>query len=124
MHKQFEVMVNILPLLTTMEEGFKHIKQQLAELRYEEAFVMLGDVVQGMTIVENALVTIENTLKALQNDTVRQSKLDLNRSIYSTVKLYENRKYQELDHAVEATTHAFMAWKKCVEKIIRPRVAS
>ena len=36
MNKHIEVIHNILPLLFTVEEGLKHIKVQMSELRFEE----------------------------------------------------------------------------------------
>lgn len=41
MNRYIEVIHNILPLLSTIEEGLRHIKQQLSEIRYEEAFGLL-----------------------------------------------------------------------------------
>ena len=124
MNKQIEVIQNILPLLETIQEGIEHTKKQLAELRYEEAFILLQDVVQGIISIENALEPMKAEFKKLQDNHIKQKKQDLNQLISQAVSLYEKGKYEEVEKGIDQILSAFMAWSESIQEIIKPNTVS
>lgn len=124
MDKYIEVIHNILPLLQTMEEGIEHTKKQTSELRYEEAFIILQDVVAGIMSIEEALKPLEVQVRELQDKDIKQTKMDLNHFISQAVTSYEQKDFEEFRKALSLVLGAFIVWKSCIEDIIKPNTLS
>lgn len=124
MSKHIEVIYNILPLLSTIEEGLNHIKKQLSELRYEESFTLIEDAMMGIASIEAALQPMESQFEALQDPDMIQTKQDLNQYMSAVVTLYENKKYEELEKKMSLVLGAFIVWRESIEQIVRPQIIS
>ncbi|MEW9124847.1 MAG: hypothetical protein AB2421_19200 [Thermotaleaceae bacterium] len=124
MSKHIEVIYNILPLLSTIEEGLNHIKNQLSELRYEESFALIQDAMMGIASIESALQPMESQFKELQDSDMIKKKQDLNQYMSTVVNLYENKKYKELEKKVNLVLGAFIVWRESIEQIVRPQIIS
>ena len=121
MSKHIEVIYNLLFLLETIEEGLNHMEKQLSELRYEEAFVILQDVVQGIISIDDALTHMEDEFKGLKDDSIKQAKQKLNQFISQAVGLYEEEKYQELEKEIHLVLDAFIAWSKYIQSVVKSK---
>lgn len=124
MSKHIEVIYNILPLLSTIEEGLYHIKKQLSELRYEESFTLIQDAMMGIASIEVALQPMESQFEALRDPDMIQTKKDLNQYMITIVTLYENKKYEELEKKMSLVLGAFIVWRESIEHIVRPNIVS
>ncbi|MCT4619787.1 MAG: hypothetical protein N4A62_10415 [Marinisporobacter sp.] len=126
MNKQVEVAFNILQLLSTIEEGINYIQKQLTELRYEEAFVLLKDVVDGIASIDKTLKPMEVKIKALQDEKIKRAKENLNQYITEMVMLYKykSKNHEELEKTLNLVINTFNVWKEEIEIIIRCKVAS
>jgi len=122
MEKYHEVIERILQLLETMEEGYMYIKDQLEKLCYEESFIVLNDAMGAVNSIENALYPIkaelpENSLDAF----IAAIKHNMNNAINS----YEQGKEVYLTEQIEKEVlPSFLAWKKELERVLRPYVIS
>jgi len=119
-----EVINNIIPLLSTIEEGLNHIKKQLAELRYEEAFTLLQDSIMGIITIEAALKPMEQDIEALEKPEIIQAKQKLTLYMDEVITLYENKRYEELGKKVQSLLDTFIIWKEALEIAIIPIVVS
>ena len=124
MINNIEVINNILPLLSTIEEGLNHIKKQLAEVSYEEAFMLLQDSIMGIIAIEDALKPMGKDIEALDNLKIIQAKQELNQYMDEVITLYENKRYEELEKKLQLMLDAFIIWKEALEIVIRPIVVS
>lgn len=118
----FEVIYNIFPLLDTMEEGILHLKKQTFELRYEEAFVSLQDLVEAMGIIENVIYPMQDKLpKNNINLLLDKLKENINKAINS----YEYGKEVMLEGQLENQIYpVFINWKEEIEMILKPYILS
>lgn len=124
MNKQIEVVFNILPLLSTIEEGLIHIRTQLAELRYEEAYSLLEDAVAGIDSIDNALKALGLEFKELQAQDMEKTKEELNKYLVQVVNFYEDKNQEELEKIMELVVEVFLVWKEKIESIVRAKIAS
>ncbi len=117
-----EVIHNIFPLLNTIEEGLNHIKQQLFELRYEEALGLLEDVVLGISSIEDA---IQPMMPELEENKIEILSVTLKESISKILETYKDGKEIDLATQVEeGVLIAFQYWKEEIERVLRPYVVS
>jgi len=120
--KYYEVIEKTLSLLDTMEEGITHIKIQLSELRYEEAFNIQQDVVEGIASIENA---IEPMFPKLQENNIESMTAILKENISKVVACYERGEGTNLHKQVEEIIlPAFKNWKEELEKVLKPYIVS
>ena len=120
--KFLEVIHNIFPLLNTIEEGLNHIKQQLFELRYEEALGLLEDVVLGISSIEDA---IQPMMPELEENKIEILSVTLKESISKILETYKDGKEIDLATQVEeGVLIAFQYWKEEIERVLRPYVVS
>lgn len=115
-------MERTLELLNTMEEAIFHIQNQLVELRYEEVFVLLQDMMDGITSIENAIAPMESELP--ENNMI---------NLLSTVKenmdkvlnSYEHDKVSILEKQMsEEVLPSFLNWKEETGKVLRLYIVS
>lgn len=124
MNNQTEVIFHILPLLSTIEEGLRHIQKQLIELRYEEAFYLLEDAVEGIASIDHALELIKVEFMELEDEKLKKIKTNLNQHIAKIVSLYENKNYNELEKTMNLVLDSFTVWREYIETIIRIKIVS
>lgn len=120
--KYLEVIQNIFPLLSTIEEGFYHVKKQLSELRYEEAFILLQDIMIGIASVESAIESMKSELP--ESDIAIFAEI-LKRTMSNIVSSYEQKREINLEKQVgEDILPVFKMWKRELEKTLKPYIIS
>lgn len=117
MNKYIEVIYNMLPLLDTMEEGIEHLGKQLSELRHEEAFGMIQDIMFGIASVENSLVPI---VEEIGDKGIEKTSLELSRKLARVVSGYRDGNSIETERRVkEELKPAFKEWKTAIESSLK-----
>ena len=122
MNKHIGVIHNIIPLLTTIEEGLNHIKRQVTELRYEEALGLLQDTMLGIASIESALELMKKDLPykeiVLLVDTLKNN-------ISKAVDSYEKGRQEQIEKQIEEEIlPAFKNWKEKLERVLTPLIVS
>jgi len=121
MNTQIEVIHNILPLLSTIEEGLNHTKIQMSELRFEEALGLLEDSALGIASIEQSLEPISEIPK----DKISHLTTDLKNSILKVVENFEKEKQELIENQIEKEVMpAFLSWKKELEATLKPYTIS
>lgn len=121
MNKHIEVIHNILPLLSTIEEGLNHIKVQMSELRFEEALGLLQDSMLGIASIEQSLEPISEIPK----EKISYLTTDLKNSIVKIVENYEKGKQELIENQIEKDViPAFLSWKQELENTLKPYTIS
>lgn len=117
MDKYIEVIQNVLSLLDTIEEGIQHLKKQISELRYEEAFSMLEDTMIGVSSIENAM---EPMMENLRENKIKSLLKIFNEDINSILNLYENDNKSELEDIISNKFISdFLNWKTEVSDVLK-----
>lgn len=124
MEMYLEVANSILPLLNTIDDGFNHIKQQLYELRFEEAFSLSQDILLGILSIEVAIETVEFKIAKLRVNRVAKTNQDLNQYLGEFVSLFNSNKYKEIDNIVSLVYRAFIDWREAIEETIKLSIYS
>ena len=121
MNKHIEVIHNILPLLSTIEEGLNHIKMQISKLRYEEALGLLQDSMLGIASIEQSLEPISEIPK----EKISYLTTDLKNSIVKIVENYEKGKQELIENQMEKDViPAFLSWKQELENTLKLYILS
>ena len=121
MNKHIEVIHNILPLLSTIEEGLNHTKIQMSELRFEEALGLLEDSMLGIASIEQSLEPISEIPK----EKISYLTTELKNSIVKIVENYEKGKQELIENQIEKDViPAFLGWKQELENTIKPYTIS
>lgn len=120
--KYREVIERILELLDTMEEGLDYIQKQLSELKYEEALVVLNDVIDAVHSIDSSIQPMEDKLPQNDISTLFSSfKEGLNKA----VERFKQNNEVNIESLLEKEIiSAFKSWREEVEKVLRPYVAS
>ncbi|TCQ02722.1 hypothetical protein [Serpentinicella alkaliphila] len=122
MNKHIEVIYNILPLLFTIEEGLIHVKQQISELRYEEALGLLQDSMLGIASIEQSIAPMKEKVP-MGNISLLTSELKNN--IINVLVNYEKGRQEFIEGQIEVQVLlSFMSWKEEIEKILKPYILS
>ncbi|WP_132995185.1 hypothetical protein [Sporanaerobacter acetigenes] len=121
MNNYIEVIHNILPLLTTIEEGLTHVKKQISELRYEEALGLLQDSMLGVASIEVAL----QPMRGISMGKIVPLTDILKNNINKVLESYEKGKQELIENQIEKEVlPAFNNWKKELEKTLKPYILS
>jgi hypothetical protein len=105
-----------------MEEGSEHAQNKIAELRYEEAFIILNDIMEGIVSIEN---TIQQIDKELPLDNIINLSAPIKEGMSKAVACYEQGKESDLYEQIAKTIIPdFRHWKEEIEKILRPCIIS
>ena len=121
MNKHIEVIHNILPLLSTIEEGLNHIKIQMSELRFEESLELLQDSMLGIASIDQSLEPILEIPK----DKISYLTTDLKNSILKLVENYEKGKQELIEMQIDKELlPAFLDWKDELEITLNPYIIS
>lgn len=121
MYRYVEVIQNLLPLLSTIEEGLVHIKKQLSELRYEEALSLLEDCLQGIASIEAAL----QPMTKLPLEKVFSLTSSLKATCEKVVETYEKGNQEQAGNILDTELlPVFLEWKSELEKTLTPYITS
>ncbi|AOT70019.1 hypothetical protein [Geosporobacter ferrireducens] len=116
--KYYDVIEKCLGLLNTIEEGFEYIQNQIKELRYENAFIVLQDIAEGISSIENAIMPMEDKLP---NNNVGERTIEVKENIHKAMNSYKQEKQSQLEEQIKQEIYpAFIGWKEEVERILRP----
>lgn len=116
------MIVRTLELLKTIEDGFIHIQNQVSELNYEEAFIIMQDAMEGMAGIDNAIQPIIDRVGENDTDALYR---DLKENINKAVNEFEKGQDVKLEDLIEQeVTPAFLKWKKEIERILKPYILS
>ena len=120
MKGNIEVMESILALIETIEEGFEHIQEQLAQLRYEEALGLLQDAMMGIQSIDEAVEPMATDLKENNIDSLGAN---LKAHMSQVVASYETDAKENLEKLIQdKVLVAFTDWKDEIERVLRPYV--
>lgn len=122
MEHYIEVMERILELLETIKEGLARMKNQLLDLRYEEAFIILQDSMEGIASIERAILPMQGKLSKNKIDSLTAGvKESINRAVTS----YEQAKEINLKNQVEEELlPVFENWKEEINRVLRTYMVS
>jgi len=105
-----EIRVRILDLLATLDEGWEHIGMLLEELRMEEAFNLLQDMVAGIYSIERALLPL--MADEDNRGEYAAATQDLHAGLNETLNAYASRNLEAFRSALlERTVPAQIAWQ-------------
>lgn len=122
MKKYYEVIEKSLQLLETIEEGFIYTQKQLDELRYEEAFTVLKDVMEAVASIEDAMYPLKDKLP---ENNIDISAVPLRESMSKAISSYEQGKEADLKKQIsENILPAFSNWREEIERIFGPYIVS
>jgi len=120
--KYREVIERILELLDTMEEGLDFIQNQLSELKYEEALVVLNDVIDAVFSIDSSIQPMEKMLP--QND-INELSLLFRESLNKAVERYNQNNEVNIDGLLQKEIiPQFKRWREEVEKVLRHYIVS
>lgn len=120
--KYYEVIEKSLQLLKTIKEGFDYIQKQLSKLRYEEAFIVLKDIMEAITSIEDAIYPMKDGLPENNIDILAVSLIE---SMDKAVSSYKQGKEVDLEIQIsEDILPVFENWKEEIERIFMPYVVS
>lgn len=120
--KHYEVIKKVLELLDTIEEGFEHVQKHLIELQYENAFVVMNDIIQGISSIGRAIQPMMDKLP--QND-INTLLGDINKGMKKVVSNFEQGKEVNIQNQIVVEIlPAFNNWKNELEKILKPYLSS
>ncbi len=105
-----------------MEEGSEHAQNKMAELRYEEAFIILHDIMEGIVSIKNA---IQQADKELPQDNIIILSAPIKEGMSKAVSCYEQGKESDLYEQIAKTIIPdFRHWKEEIEKTLGPCIVS
>lgn len=113
MDNKQDIFTRVLELLGTVEEGFIHVKGQIEELKYENALVMMHDIVEGIDEIGKSFKTLEEDLP--------ESSEKLKQGLIGFVTSYEQQKQANLSAQIDTIIAEFTNWKETIEETIRPQ---
>lgn len=112
-----EITNGITELMETLEEGLNHIKKQLAELRYEEALMLLADAMEGVAAIEKAIDEVKDELTDNKMDELLKELLGVMNQVLIS---YERKEELQVENQVMADVIAvFGKWREEVERVVR-----
>ncbi len=118
--KYIEVITRALALSDTILEGIEHIQRTLEEIRYEDATVLIHDVMEGLKAIEEALQPLVNELV---DNNLEYLISNLKDEIEEIIDLFNN---DRMEAAAERTSKklipAFTIWKQELHRVIGPFV--
>lgn len=118
----YKVIINILKLLETMEEGLSYVKGRLTKLDIEGSKGVFADTVGAFSAVEEAITPM---LDELEENQILEKTEELKSLFNLLVEEYEKTNGQKFYEIVQISLEpAFKKWKEEIELVLRPYVAS
>lgn len=122
MDKYGEIFRRLLDLSDTVLEGLEHMEKQLAEIRYEESFVLLQDIVTGIDSIEKSLQPFVNDLSP--NKLVIYI-IEMEKEINELVSCYENYDIVKIkDGVTSKVLPGYLQWQQELKHMLEPFVIS
>ena len=119
MKEHYDVIKAALELLNTIEEGLAKSRNLLLQQRYEDAFYMLQDSIEGILSVDGAVQPVLKELKKEQ--LIRLHSLKLKGSINRLIYDYEtNNGSNTLKILISDLEPSFKDWNKDLTKLLTP----
>lgn len=117
-----EVILSILELLETMEEGIEYIEEKLQNLDIESSTTVLQDTINAFSAIEAAVTPMVDQLE--ENEILEKTE-ELKGSFNRLVKEYEKDNGQEFTQINQLSLKpVFENWKTEIELRLRPYVVS
>ncbi|MCT4605049.1 MAG: hypothetical protein N4A64_02945 [Marinisporobacter sp.] len=122
MKKYYDVIYKIFDLLQTIEDGLVYIQDKMKELKIEEAFQILNDIICGMESIETAMEPLMK--KLIENDL--EIRIEYFReSLYALTYDYKKNNGNYIMKILEFQVFpCFNRWKTQLENCLRPYVLS
>jgi len=122
MDKYREVIERILELLDTMKAGLDYIQLKLSELKYEEALIVIKDIVDALDSIYNSIQPMESQLP--ENNLVAFT-ASIKYNLDNVIKSYEQGKEAYVAEQIEkGILPSFLVWKGELERVLRPYIIS
>lgn len=117
-----EVILNILEIIKTMEDGINYIEEKLSKLEIEKTMPILADIIDAFSAVEQAVIPM---LEEIEDNRILEKTKKLRNELNSMVKEYEENSEKEFNKIMELSLKpSFEEWKEELEVSLRPYVAS
>jgi len=105
-----------------MEEGLEFIQIGLSELKYEEAQIVLKDVIDAVHSIDSSIQPMQSGLP--QNNISTLSSL-LKKSLDKALERFDQNNELNINSLLENETYpAFKSWREEIEKVLRPYILS
>jgi len=122
MEKYREVIERILELLNTMEEGLDYVQNQLGELKYEEALIVVKDLIDALDSIDSSIQPMDNKLP--QNNISALSS-SLKACFDKVVGKFDQNNEVIIDSLLEKEViPEFARWREEIDKVLRPYIIS
>lgn len=122
MKNHVELMMRVFELSQTLGEGLQHMEIQLAELRFEEAFNMLQDIVEATCAIGNSLKLL--TPEGQENQLVI-GLYKLNHWFEQMIFAYQNQQLNNMQTIVQMHLRPlYSQWQQQLELYYRDNVLS
>ncbi|MEC5422913.1 hypothetical protein QGM71_05285 [Virgibacillus sp. C22-A2] len=114
MEKYIDVMKQLTELLDTTPEGLKHTQLLLNEGKYEETFLLFGDVVQALSAIES---TLNGLPEEILSTSIEQLTIIVKSAVELVVRSYEVKNYSKVQEVLQHTLiPGLIRWKVGLEK--------
>lgn len=114
----YEVANLVLELATTMGEGLDHIQQQLSELRIEESWSMLEDILVGLKTITQSLRSYDPINSSSQ---LQESEAIMRQEFLNIVEAYPFANIEYLNNILTLRLlPAYHNWNKILREILSP----
>ncbi|TCK93385.1 hypothetical protein EDC19_1578 [Natranaerovirga hydrolytica] len=121
MENYYDVIIRLLDLLDTVEEGFFYSVEQIKKDERIEAFNMLKDISDGIETITNSLQPILMEVESETDLLFKQRNfMDFFEGL---LHQYENNK-EDFLVLLEETIKKYNLWKNEIEKTLKPFVLS
>ncbi|MEN6349901.1 MAG: hypothetical protein ABFD08_10960 [Syntrophomonas sp.] len=118
----YELIGQLLELSRTVGEGIEHINGRFNAGRYEDALVLLPDVVQAFVSIQQAIGTISIQLTPNKTDALMTV---VNNSLNHVCTAYEQQKWGLANETIQYELFpAYLEWKAELERCFGSYVAS
>ena len=122
MHENIDIIYNIVPLLATIEEALQHSKQQLAQLRYEEALGLLEDATIGILCIGSAIKPMQSELN---KNKIEPLGAILESKISQVVGQYEMTRQVEVAQQIDQELmEMFKNWRQEIERVLKAYITA
>lgn len=119
MKEYYDVIKAALELLETVQEGFNQSRNLLLKQKYEDAFFMLQDSIEGILSVDQAIKPVLNELK--KDKFIEPSSAKLKASINQIIDDYEtNNGANTLKILISELNPNFTKWSNKIKKELSP----
>jgi len=118
--KYQEVIEKILELLDTMEEGLDYVQNQVRKLKYEDAFIVMNDLIDALDSIDSSIQPMQNEL---QQNNINALSSALKVCLNKVVERFDQNNEVNIDSLLEnEVILEFTKWKEEIERVLRPYI--